>query len=195
MFRHGDTGSCLRNTFGDWGQSPECRFKLCLCYVKLWYVSTAYSEALGVENGSIIQDKYLTASHHKNSFEARKGRLHNLENAWSAYPRVGTFLEISVGRHLSIITAVATQGVKNEHDESWVLSYKLSYSLWGDEWMEYIDDGEVKVSQSIQNSKQKTKNKSICHRSLITLIFKLETPQKGDYNQIPTQQIVFLLNQ
>lgn len=121
------------------------------------YVSTAYSEALGVENGSIIQDKYLTASHHKNSFEARKGRLHNLENAWSAYPRVGTFLEISVGRHLSIITAVATQGVKNEHDESWVLSYKLSYSLWGDEWMEYIDDGEVKVSQSIQNSKQKTK--------------------------------------
>lgn len=66
--------------------------------------------------------------------------------AWAAYGRAGTFLEISIGRQLSIITAVATQGHKRGSDEAWVQSYKLSFSLWGDEWMEYIDDGEVKVS-------------------------------------------------
>ncbi|XP_022785987.1 uncharacterized protein LOC111326286 [Stylophora pistillata] len=122
------------------------------------YVSTAYSEALGVENSSVIQDKYLTASHHKYAYDARKGRLYNLENAWSAYPRAGNFFEISIGRQLSIITAVATQGFKNKYHEAWVISYKLSYSLWGDEWMEYIDDGEVKIFRGNNDPNTVVKN-------------------------------------
>ena len=66
--------------------------------------------------------------------------------SWAADAQPGTFFEISIRRQLSVITAVATQGFGAGNDEAWVQTYKLSFSAWGDEWMEYMDDGNVKVS-------------------------------------------------
>lgn len=99
-----------------------------------------------MENTSIIPDEYLTASHHYLSHQARNGRLNNIAETWGALDRLGSFLQISIGRHLSLITAVATQGSGKSHEIAWVLTYKLSFSTWGDEWIEYSEDGQVKVS-------------------------------------------------
>lgn len=101
-----------------------------------------------MENSSIISDEYLSASHHSWNHHARYGRLNYIGEAWLAVERdrePGTFLQISIGRQLSIITAVATQGIKG-NVKAWSLTYKLRFSAWGDEWMDYIDDGKVKVS-------------------------------------------------
>ena len=99
-----------------------------------------------MKNASIIPDEYLTASHHHLSHHARNGRLNNIGGTWGALDRLGSFLQISIGRQLSLITAVATQGSGNRNEIAWVLTYKLSFSAWGDEWMEYSEDGQVKVS-------------------------------------------------
>ena len=99
-----------------------------------------------MENASIIPDEYLTASHHHWPHQAINGRLNNIEGTWGAHDRLGTFLQISIRRQLSVITAVATQGSGNSTEMAWVLTYKLSFSTWGDEWMEYSEDGQVKVS-------------------------------------------------
>ncbi|KAL9983324.1 hypothetical protein ACROYT_G005476 [Oculina patagonica] len=108
----------------------------------------AFSEALGVENSSIIQDEYLTASGNSYNLFAQYGRLNNIGKAWLSVERdrePGTFLQISIGRQLSIITAVATQGHDKGDVKAWVLTYKLRFSAWGDEWMDYTDDGKVQV--------------------------------------------------
>lgn len=102
-----------------------------------------------MENNSIIQDEYLSASHDNWNLYARYGRLNNIGKAWAAIERdrePGTFLQISIGRQLSVITAVATQGHDKGSFKAWVLTYKLRFSAWGDEWMDYTDDGKVKVS-------------------------------------------------
>lgn len=99
-----------------------------------------------MENASIIADEYLTASHHRWPYQAIKGRLNNIGGTWGAHDRLGTFLQISIRRQLSVITAVATQGFGNSNEMAWVLTYKLSFSTWGDEWMKYSEDGQVKVS-------------------------------------------------
>lgn len=99
-----------------------------------------------MEEASIIPDEYLTASHYRGAHYARNGRLNNIGGSWAALDRLGTFLQISVKRQLSIITAVATQGSVNGNEMAWVLTYKLSFSTWGDEWMEYTEDGQVKVN-------------------------------------------------
>lgn len=99
-----------------------------------------------MENASIISDEYLTASHHHLSHQASNGRLNNIRETWAALDRLGSFLQISIGRQLSLITAVATQGSGSSNEIAWVLTYKLSFSTWGDEWMEYSEDGKVKVS-------------------------------------------------
>lgn len=99
-----------------------------------------------MEQASIIPDEYLTASHYHWRHYARNGRLNNIGGSWAALDRLGTFLQISIKRQLSIITAVATQGSVNGNEMAWVLTYKLSFSTWGDEWMEYTEDGQVKVN-------------------------------------------------
>ena len=105
---------------------------------------SALSEAVGVENDTIIKDEYILAADHKNHDYDRKGRLNFPLGSWSTYGRQKSlFLEISIGRQLSIITAVATQG--SGHSQEWVKTYTLRYSSWGDEWMVYVEDGEAKV--------------------------------------------------
>ncbi len=102
-----------------------------------------------MENSSIIQDEYLTASGNSYNLFAQYGRLNNIGKAWLSVERdrePGTFLQISIGRQLSIITAVATQGHDKGDVKAWVLTYKLRFSAWGDEWMDYTDDGKVQVS-------------------------------------------------
>ena len=99
-----------------------------------------FSEAFGVERDTIIKTEYIRAS----SGNARYGRLNFPSGAWEANERFGTtYLEISIGRRLSLFTAVATQG--NAVKEEWVKTYKLSFSRWGDEWMVYTEDGKAKV--------------------------------------------------
>ena len=99
-----------------------------------------------MEKAIIIPDEYLTASHYRWPHYARNGRLNNIIGTWGALDRLGTFLQISIRRQLSLITAVATQGSGNSNELAWVLTYKLSFSTWGDEWMEYSEDGQVKVN-------------------------------------------------
>lgn len=43
-----------------------------------------------------------------------------------------------------MFTAVATQGSAIAQD--WVKTYKLSFSRWGEEWIVYTEDGQLKVS-------------------------------------------------
>lgn len=102
-----------------------------------------FSEAFGVERDTIIKTEYIRAS----SGNARYGRLNFPSGAWEANERFGTtYLEISIGRRLSLFTAVAIQG--NAVKEEWVKTYKLSFSRWGDEWMVYTEDGKAKVRYS-----------------------------------------------
>ena len=107
--------------------------------------SLVFSEAFGVEKDTIIKTEYIRAS----SGNAHYGRLNFPSGAWEERARFGTtYLEISIGRRLSLFTAVATQGsgVKVE----WVKTYKLSYNRWGEEWMVYNEDGKAKVRHTCQ---------------------------------------------
>lgn len=105
---------------------------------------------MGVENDTIITNEYIKSSHSGSNYKAYKGRLNYPLNSWAAYGRFETtYLEISIGRQLSVITAVATQG--NGLKKEWVKTYKLAFSRWGEEWMPYTEDGKVKVSGYIYN--------------------------------------------
>ena len=106
--------------------------------------STVFSDAMGVENETIIKDDYMVASYGTvASYKATKGRLNLPEASWEATDYGASFLEITFGRQLSMITAVATQGSGKLHN--WVKTYMLSFSTWGDEWMVYTEDGHAKV--------------------------------------------------
>ena len=97
-----------------------------------------------MENNTIIKDKYIIASHYRNGLVALKGRLNFPSGSWEADGRFETtYLEISFGRQMSVITAIATQG--SGLNQNWVKTYKLSFSIWGEEWMVYNEDGKAKV--------------------------------------------------
>lgn len=105
---------------------------------------TVFSDAIGVENDTIIKDDDMVASYGTlASYKATKGRLNLPEASWEATDYGASFLEITFGRQLSMITAVATQGSGKLHN--WVKTYMLSFSTWGDEWMVYTEDGQAKV--------------------------------------------------
>lgn len=111
-------------------------------YCSLTY--TVFSDAIGVENETIIKDDCMVASYGTlASYQARKGRLNLPEASWEATDYGASFLEITFGRKLSMITAVATQG--SGKLQNWVKTYMLSFSMWGDEWMVYTEDGKAKV--------------------------------------------------
>ena len=103
---------------------------------------TACYNPLGMESHE-IWDGDITANYYKTEYFPYKARL-NAKSGWLAYyyrPRP-LFIQAKVGRGEFTVTGVATQVLDSAH---YVESFTLSHSLDGIDWVDYREDGEVKV--------------------------------------------------
>lgn len=89
-----------------------------------------------------IWDGDITANRWENEANPYKARL-NGESGWLVYnDRSKTpFIQVKLGRGDFTLTGVATQAVNSNR----VKSYTLSFSYDGIDWVEYREDGKVKV--------------------------------------------------
>ena len=94
-------------------------------------------EKLGVESGSIIDDRLLSSSDRSNGGGKRQWRLNHVPitsapGGWVALESdIQPWLQISLYRQTSI-TGVIMQG--REDEDQWVTSYKVQTSLDGTSW-------------------------------------------------------------
>ena len=101
----------------------------------------ACQEALGMENGAIL-DEQITASSQSNSDHAPfQGRLH-FQKSWTAgTTNLHQWLQVDLGSQYTKVTRVATQG-RNDAAQ-WVTKYKLSYSDDGVNFQYHKEQGQT----------------------------------------------------
>jgi len=106
---------------------------------------------VGLEDGR-IKDNQITASSHWDNHEASGARLNNkykyVNNkiSWGAWctdvKDTHQYLSVDLG-HVRAISGVATQGAILK---SFVKNYKMNYSLDGQEWKMFVQNGAAKVT-------------------------------------------------
>ena len=101
----------------------------------------ACQEALGMENGAIL-DEQITASSQSNSNHAPfHGRLH-FQKSWVAGTRDRhQWLQVDLDSQYTKVTRVATQGGNDAI--YWVTKYKLTYSDDGVNFQYYKEQGQT----------------------------------------------------
>ena len=90
-----------------------------------------------------IRDGEITASEHKSGYNPYRARL-NARSGWLAsFNRLRKpYIQVKVnGDAKYTVTGMATQGV-NQHI---IYSFTLSYSLNDIDWVDYQEDGKVRV--------------------------------------------------
>ena len=104
-------------------------------------------EALGMENGVILDAQINASSEFNVRHAANLGRLHVLvgegkTGAWSAATLdVNQWLQIDLVNQHVTVTRVATQG-RNGYNQ-WVTSYKLQYRGNGENFKYYREQGQT----------------------------------------------------
>lgn len=113
-----------------------------------------------------IWDTSITASDWKPEGNPYKARL-NSDSAWQVYTDYSRtpFIQVKLGSSDVTLTGVATQ----TEDSYRVKSYTLSYSLDGVDWVEYREDGEVKVGVKRCLFSPRTQN--VSHMYICRLLF------------------------
>lgn len=115
----------------------------------------ACQQALGMENGDIL-DEQITASSEKGSnHAAHQGRLHfkkvqGIFGAWTAdNDDLHQWLQVDTGSPYTKVTRVATQGRDATGTNQWVTRYKLQYGSNGVHFRYYREQGQTtnKVNQ------------------------------------------------
>ena len=95
-----------------------------------------------------IPDESILASSFFHSGRSSKSRLFKDPYGWiPAVTDQNAYLQIEAGSTDHVITAVATQGSRN--DETAVIKLQLSFSKDGLHWFEHKEDGEVRVIKKI----------------------------------------------
>lgn len=89
-----------------------------------------------------LWDGDITASNHLSENNPYKARLNN-NGGWRVYNDFSKdhFIQVKLGDGDLTLTGVATQGIYGYL----VTTYTLSYSMDGIDWVEYRENGEVKV--------------------------------------------------
>ena len=103
---------------------------------------SAVCAPVGVEDPHIIPDAHITASSYFLSYYAHMGRLNGVKG-WCQKTTAITndYIQVDMGA-LHTVCAIATQGKKNE---SFVKSYKLSFSIDESSWSVYQEQNIDKV--------------------------------------------------
>ena len=105
-----------------------------------------------MENGG-IPDSRITASSvylDRTKFQPRAGRLNKLGSAWCSNSRQrGEWLKIDLARKM-IVTNIATQGRPDTN--TWVRSYKISFSQDDHKWEVYKEHGVEKVKEDLSKN-------------------------------------------
>lgn len=81
-------------------------------------------------------------------YNATEARLHSNKSWCSAINTADQYLQINL-RRVAIITQVATQGSPSE--DKFVTSYSLKFGTDGSDWMEYTEDGRMKVVAELKH--------------------------------------------
>ena len=113
---------------------------LFVCF-RLFFPVVACQDPLGMEAHE-LSDNEITASNWRSESNAYKARLNN-DAGWLVYTdfSMDHFIQVKLGDGEFTLTGVATQGVYSYLVET----FTLSYSMDGIDWVEYREDGEVKV--------------------------------------------------
>ena len=76
-----------------------------------------------------------------------QARLHEDANCHASWcGRVGDWIQLDLGRDVSV-ASISTQGAKD--DFGFVKNYTLSYRTTGGSWVNYEEDGFVKVAKTL----------------------------------------------
>ena len=92
--------------------------------------------------GHELSDYEITASDWKSEYNAYNARLNN-NVGWLVYTdfSMAQFVQVKLGSGDFTLTGVATQGIYGYR----VKTFTLSYSMDGIDWVEYRENGQVKV--------------------------------------------------
>ena len=78
--------------------------------------------------------------------KAELARLHGEANCHASWcGRVGDWLQLDLGQEVGV-GSISTQGAKDDH--GFVTKYTLSYRMTGGTWVNYEEDGSVKVAKN-----------------------------------------------
>lgn len=117
---------------------------------------------IGMESGKISDENIVASSWQEpfHAFRPEKGRLQKDDGVWCP----NTLGEVDKGYYLQVefpgrynICAVATQG-SPLYDTDWVTKYRLQYSMDGQNFTFYTENGEVKEFSGNTNAKKMVKN-------------------------------------
>jgi hypothetical protein len=98
-----------------------------------------------MEDGKIPHSALKAYSWNANQ-EPYRARLNSRGKVWgTSHFYRQPFLQIYVGRQTKLISAIATEGGYH----GWVEAYTVSFSPNGGDWLEYIEDGKIKVTMFI----------------------------------------------
>jgi len=109
----------------------------------IFFSGIACQDPLGMEAHE-LWDYEITASDSKTEYNAYKARLNN-NAGWRVYTdfSLAHFIQVKLGSGDFTLTGVATQGIYGY----WVKTFTLSYSMDGIDWVEYRENGQVKVGR------------------------------------------------
>ena len=102
------------------------------------------SEAVGIQDPSVIKDDQITASHYiaRSPFGPQNARLYNA-NKWRTLIRdTSPWLQVKLN-DVTTITKIAVQG--SGANTVWVKTFKLSFSMDGIYWTSYKGNFTEKV--------------------------------------------------
>ena len=97
-----------------------------------------------MESGKIPNDAITASSIWSSFYEARFGRLRN-NNCWSPSrsDSSNSWHQVDFGK-VTFVTSVATQGASYKSNK-WIRTYSISYSNNGTTWLDYYENGSIKV--------------------------------------------------
>ncbi|XP_020601598.1 EGF-like repeat and discoidin I-like domain-containing protein 3 isoform X1 [Orbicella faveolata] len=115
------------------------------------------SKPLGMEDGSIPDNKITASSTHSNS-EVAWGRLHYSQGSWTPNTDTGyQWLQVNFVPEVKLITHIATQG--NGKSWWWVKEYYVMYKKGGGDFKEYMENNHRVLFPGNKNKDGEVKNK------------------------------------
>ena len=124
----------------------KSRSNITICIDSIQFLDC--QEALGMENGAILDGQITASSQWDDNYAPFQGRLHfqataNKVGSWSAASNdPSQWLQVDLGSQFAKVTRVSTQG-RNGCCKQWVLSYKLQYGNDGVNFHCYREQGEI----------------------------------------------------
>ncbi|XP_078614351.1 uncharacterized protein LOC144883627 [Branchiostoma floridae x Branchiostoma japonicum] len=109
-------------------------------------IQCSIPQPVGMESGSLPNDKITASSRAGSNYDAIYGRLNQYgvsgtEGGWGpSQDNINQWLQVEVGLALSV-TGVITQG--SSEASEWVTSYKLQFSMDGSNWVTQMDQSGV----------------------------------------------------